>query len=57
MNELRVRPYAEYFLNEMAQYYEIVVFTAAMKDVFPIFLFNSIWNAHLVCWLGNQYHW
>lgn len=32
-NELRIRPHAEEFLNEMSQYYEIVVFTAAMQDV------------------------
>ena len=27
-----VRPYAEAFLEEMAKYYEVVVFTAALKD-------------------------
>ena len=27
-----IRPYAENFLKEMKEYYEIVVFTAATKD-------------------------
>lgn len=28
-----VRPFSEYFLNEMAQYFEIIVFTAAEQAV------------------------
>jgi len=28
-----VRPYSEYFLNELAKYYEIIVFTAAEQAV------------------------
>ena len=28
-----VRPYADLFLKEMSQYYEITIFTAAVKDV------------------------
>lgn len=28
-----VRPYSEYFLNEMAQFFEIIVFTAAEQAV------------------------
>lgn len=27
-----VRPYAETFLEEMAKYYELIVFTAALQD-------------------------
>ena len=30
--ELRVRPYAEEFLEQLSQHYEIVIFTAALKD-------------------------
>ena len=29
---LAIRPYATEFLEEMANYYEIVIFTAGMKD-------------------------
>lgn len=28
-----VRPYSEYFLNELAKYFEIIVFTAAEQAV------------------------
>jgi TFIIF-interacting CTD phosphatase-like protein len=28
-----VRPYSEFFLNEMAKYFEIIVFTAAEQAV------------------------
>jgi hypothetical protein len=28
-----IRPGAEIFIEEMAKYYEVVVFTAAMQDV------------------------
>lgn len=31
---VQVRPYAEYFLNEMSKYFEIVIFTAATEEVF-----------------------
>jgi hypothetical protein len=31
---IQIRPGAELFLEEMAKYYEIVIFTAAMQDVF-----------------------
>jgi len=31
---IQIRPGAEHFLEEMNKYYEIVVFTAAMQDVF-----------------------
>lgn len=27
-----MRPYAETFLEEMAEYYEVVIFTAALQD-------------------------
>lgn len=27
-----MRPYAEAFLEEMSKYYEIIIFTAALKD-------------------------
>ena len=30
---IQIRPGAEYFLEEMCKYYEIVIFTAAMQDV------------------------
>lgn len=30
---IQIRPYAEEFLEEMSNYYELVIFTAAMKDV------------------------
>jgi len=38
-----VRPYAEKFLKEMAELYEVVVFTAGVKDVMNYFklLFDS----------------
>lgn len=32
--ELRIRPGAEDFLKIMANFYEIIIFTAAMQDVF-----------------------
>ncbi len=31
---IQIRPGCEIFIEEMAKYYEIVVFTAAMQDVF-----------------------
>jgi TFIIF-interacting CTD phosphatase-like protein len=31
---LLIRPGAEKFLKEIANYYEVVVFTAALQDVF-----------------------
>ena len=35
---VQVRPYADYFLNEMAKYFEIVIFTAAAEDYADIVL-------------------
>ena len=35
---VQVRPYAEYFLSEMAKYFEIVIFTAASEDYANIVL-------------------
>ena len=32
-HELRVRPYANYFLKEVSQYFEVVIFTAGVQDV------------------------
>lgn len=31
-NQFLIRPYAQYFLKEMSKWYEIVIFTAALKD-------------------------
>lgn len=39
---IQIRPGAEDFLEEMSRYYEIVVFTAAMQDVFLINFKNFI---------------
>ena len=33
LDELRVRPYVQYFLNELSKFYEIVIFTAAVQEV------------------------
>ena len=33
LGELRVRPYVQYFLNELSKLYEIVIFTAAIQEV------------------------
>jgi TFIIF-interacting CTD phosphatase-like protein len=30
---IQIRPGAEMFIEELAQYYELVIFTAAMQDV------------------------
>ena len=35
---VQVRPYADYFLNEMGKYFEIVIFTAAAEDYADIVL-------------------
>lgn len=35
---VQVRPYADYFLNEMKKYFEIVIFTAAAEDYADIVL-------------------
>ena len=35
---VQVRPYADYFLNEMAKYFELVIFTAAAEDYADIVL-------------------
>lgn len=31
-NQFLIRPYAQYFLKQMSKWYEIVIFTAALKD-------------------------
>jgi CTD small phosphatase-like protein 2 len=36
-----VRPYAELFLETMAKYYEIIIFTAALND-YANFILNII---------------
>ena len=38
-----VRPGTEEFLNEMAKYYEIVIFTAATQDVIYIYIYITIY--------------
>ena len=35
---VQVRPYADYFLNEMAKYFELIIFTAAAEDYADIVL-------------------
>lgn len=35
---VQVRPYAEFFINELSKYYEIVIFTAATEDYADIVL-------------------
>jgi len=35
---VQVRPYADYFLNEMSKYFELVIFTAAAEDYADIVL-------------------
>ena len=35
---VQVRPYADFFLNEMAKYFELVIFTAAAEDYADIVL-------------------
>jgi TFIIF-interacting CTD phosphatase-like protein len=38
---IQIRPYAEEFIETMYNYFEIVVFTAAMKDVcFIIYIYK-----------------
>lgn len=37
-----VRPFAHEFLMQMSEYYEIVIFTAAMKDVIIFFTFSTL---------------
>lgn len=43
-----VRPGCDQFLTEMAEIYEVVIFTAAMQDVSKIYDLND----DIVCWLG-----
>lgn len=38
---IQVRPGAEEFLEEMAMFYEIIIFTAALKDVRILIIHNS----------------
>jgi hypothetical protein len=46
-----VRPYAEKFLEEMTQLYELTIFTAAVQDVInTIFLLIT-----LVCRYSSEY--
>ena len=35
---VQVRPYADFFLNEMAKYFELIIFTAASEDYADIVL-------------------
>ena len=37
-----VRPGCDQFLTEMAEIYEVVIFTAAMQDVSKLILFSPI---------------
>ena len=46
-----VRPGCDQFLTEMAEIYEIVIFTAAMQDVSGLFLLFNMFN-FIVCRLG-----
>jgi len=47
LNELRVRPYIEHFLHEVAKYYEVVVFTAAMQE-YADWVLDNIDKDHLI---------
>jgi TFIIF-interacting CTD phosphatase-like protein len=45
-----VRPGVDIFLKEMAELYEVVIFTAAMQDVsFFFFIFNTLTLYIIVC--------
>ncbi len=49
---IQIRPYAEDFIETMFNFFEIVVFTAAMKDVrltinFPEFVYTRDFQTHL----------
>ena len=46
-----IRPGAIKFLKELALYYEIVIFTAAMPEVSQSALSNFAFNSNLVCFL------
>ena len=49
---VQVRPYAEYFLKELSQYFEIVLFTAAEEDYTDIVLKELNKNkyiSHILC--------
>lgn len=37
-NQFLIRPYAQHFIDEMSKYYELVIFTAGLKDVNLAFL-------------------
>ena len=39
---IQIRPYAEEFIEQMSNYFELVVFTAAMKDVKNIINYKLI---------------
>ena len=36
-----VRPFMKYFLKELYEMYEIIIFTAATKDVINLFCLNK----------------
>jgi len=55
LNELRVRPYASYFLSEVSKYYEIVVFTAAMQEYADWVLDNIDKDHHISHRLYRQH--
>ena len=46
-----IRPGCHAFLKEMVQYYEIVIFTAAMQDV--SIMLNMLTFVNIVCRLGT----
>jgi TFIIF-interacting CTD phosphatase-like protein len=39
---IQIRPYAEEFIETVYQYFELVIFTAAMKDVSHHIIFNLL---------------
>lgn len=49
-NQFLIRPYAQYFLKEMSKWYEVVIFTAALKDYADFILdrldVNNSWISH-----------
>ena len=52
---VQVRPYAEYFLKELSQYFEIVLFTAAEEDYTDIVLKELNKNKYITHILCRKY--
>lgn len=50
-----MRPYAEQFLEDMSEFYEIVIFTAALKD-YADFILNIIDSKNKIAWRLYREH-